>query len=238
LRFRRWWRVNRRLFDHRGSSCNDSWFDDGWWWRRLDTWRFGNDLHLGRRRGRGGNSLGWRRRRRRRRCFFNRSRRRGLRRPDGFDQPRRSKDGRRRLGWLRLLWRGGLLRTAFCRRRRFGEHVTARQRDAALPRNALDKRSGDDLFDGARRALQLDAVIAFEQRQHFLAGGAEQLRDFVNPDCCQCVPLVTKPLRLFNFSGSFCRRRLRRFGRRFLLLRFRRRIGEQCIHLRLRVARF
>ena len=43
----------------------------------------------------------------------------------------------------------------------------------------------DDLFDRARRALHLDAVIALEQRGHFLARGAEQFRDLVNPDSGQ-----------------------------------------------------
>jgi hypothetical protein len=50
-----------------------------------------------------------------------------------------------------------------------GEHVAARQRDATLSRDALDERARDDLFDRTRRALQLDAVIALQQREHFLA---------------------------------------------------------------------
>ena len=31
----------------------------------------------------------------------------------------------------------------------------------------------------------LDAVIALQQRRHFLARGPEQLRNLVNPDSCQ-----------------------------------------------------
>jgi hypothetical protein len=51
----------------------------------------------------------------------------------------------------------------------FGEHVTARQGNATLSRDALDERTRDDLFDRTRRAFQLDAVIALQQRKHFLA---------------------------------------------------------------------
>jgi hypothetical protein len=178
-------RFNRSFFDRRRSRHDWSGLDDGWR-RRLDAWGFRNGRSFGYRRGRGSDSLRWRWRDGRR--FFYRSRR--LRGSDCFDQPRRSKDGCRRLRRFRLLRRGGLLRTALRRCRRLGKHIAGRQRYATLPRDALDKRPCDDLFDGAGRALQLDAVIAFEQRQHFLAGGAEQLRDFVNPNCCQCVPLV------------------------------------------------
>ena len=66
--------------------------------------------------------------------------------------------------------------------RRLGEDVAGRQRDVALLREAIDELPRDDLFDRARRALHLDAVIALEQRRHFLARRAEQLRDLVNPD--------------------------------------------------------
>ena len=71
-----------------------------------------------------------------------------------------------------------------------GEHVAAGQRDVALPRHSLDERARHDLFDRARRALQLDAVIALEQRQHFLARRVEQFRDLVNPNRCQIASLV------------------------------------------------
>ena len=70
-------------------------------------------------------------------------------------------------------------------RRRLGEDVAARQRDVALPREAVDELPRHDLFDRARRALHLDAVIALEQRRHFLARRPEQLRDLVNPNSCQ-----------------------------------------------------
>ena len=100
----------------------------------------------------------------------------------GLDEPRRRQRRRGRLGRLRRLAAGLLaLRT--------GAGVSANEafegtlsprcramRDDELPR--------DDLFDRARRALHLDAVIALEQRHHFLARGVEKLRDFVNPDCC------------------------------------------------------
>src|SRR5262249_5824064 len=173
------------------------WFYDR---RRLDARRFRCRRRLRHRRGwsrrgRSNSSLRWRWRLGW--GFLNGNR--WLQGLDGLDQPRRSKHGRRRLWRLGLLRRSGLLCAALRRCRCLREHVAAWQRDATLPRNALDKRPRDDLFDGARRALQLDAVIAFEQRQHFLAGGAEQLRDFVDPDCCQCVPLVTN---LYDCSTS------------------------------------
>jgi hypothetical protein len=76
------------------------------------------------------------------------------------------------------------------------EHVAARQRDVALPGHPLDKRARDDFFDGARRALQLDAVIALQQRQHFLARCVEQLSDLVNPNRCQIISFaLTSPAR-------------------------------------------
>ena len=71
------------------------------------------------------------------------------------------------------------------RARRLGEHVAAWQGNVALPRETLDERACHDLFERARRALQLDPVIALQQREHFLARGSEQLRDLVNPDRCQ-----------------------------------------------------
>jgi hypothetical protein len=63
-----------------------------------------------------------------------------------------------------------------------GEHVAAWKRDAALASHTLDERARDNFFDRARRAFQLDAVIALEEREHFLARGVEELRDFVNPN--------------------------------------------------------
>jgi hypothetical protein len=67
----------------------------------------------------------------------------------------------------------------------FGEDVARRHRDVALPRDPLDELPRNDLFDRARRALHIDPVIVLEQRCHFLAGRAEQFRDFVDPNCCQ-----------------------------------------------------
>jgi hypothetical protein len=48
---------------------------------------------------------------------------------------------------------------------------------------AIHELAGDNLLDGARGALHLYPVIAFEQRAHFLARRPEQLGDLVNPDC-------------------------------------------------------
>ena len=87
------------------------------------------------------------------------------------------------------LRRFGLLRhtrlLAALRDWRFGKDVAGRQGDIALPGEAVDELSCDDLLDGARGALDFDAVIAFQQRRHLLAGGAEQLRNLVNPNSCQ-----------------------------------------------------
>ena len=67
--------------------------------------------------------------------------------------------------------------------RRLEEHLRRRrQGDAALASVPLDELASHDLFDRARRALHVDAVIALQQRDHFLARRVEQLRDFVNPD--------------------------------------------------------
>jgi len=65
----------------------------------------------------------------------------------------------------------------------FGEDVALWQRDPPRACQARHELVGDDLLDRARRALELDAVIALEQRDDFLARGAEQLRDLVNPNC-------------------------------------------------------
>src|SRR5947207_9400714 len=109
-----------------------------------------------------------------------------MRWPDRLDEAWRPQHRRSRLWRLGLLGRDrGFLGATLGRRGRLRKHVAARQRDVALPCDALDKRSRDDLFDRARCALQLDAVIALEQREHFLAGGTEKLGDLVNPDCCQ-----------------------------------------------------
>jgi hypothetical protein len=88
--------------------------------------------------------------------------------PERLDEPRRTQNGCRRFRRLRLFDRGGLFPT-LRRRRRVGEHVAARKRDVTLPGDTLDKRTRDHLLDGARRALQLDAMIALEQREDFLA---------------------------------------------------------------------
>jgi hypothetical protein len=103
----------------------------------------------------------------------------------GLDQARRTEHRRRRLGWLDLFRRSRLLAAAFRRRVRFGEHVAGRKRDVALSREPFDEGASHDLLEGARRALQLDPMIALEQCQDFLARRPEQLGDLVNPHRCQ-----------------------------------------------------
>ncbi len=148
----------------------------------------GRCCRRGRRRGwcrrSDGQGLGRRgRSRMRRHVAFDRRRRRAG--SDGADEPRRP-DGRgdrlrRRLGRARR----GLLGAAGLGGRRCGleEHLRRRrQGDAALAGMPLDELASHDLFDRARRALHVDAVITLQERDHFLARRVEQLRDFVNPD--------------------------------------------------------
>jgi hypothetical protein len=109
-----------------------------------------------------------------------------LRHGHGFrrlHQPGRRQRGCHRLGGLGRLLRGHAF-LAFDDRR-FGEDVAAWQRDTALAGEPVHELARDDLFNRARGALDLDAVIALEQRSDFLAGGAKQLCDLVNPHCCQ-----------------------------------------------------
>jgi hypothetical protein len=116
--------------------------------------------------------------------FLNRHRsvRRRRGRFDRLDETRRAEDRGDWLGRLGLLrnWPHSLAAHHRC----FGEHVAAGQRSSPLSCQAFNELPPDDFFDGARRALELDAVIAFEQRHHFLAGRAQQLRNFVDPDSC------------------------------------------------------
>ena len=124
-----------------------------------------------------------------RRRSFGDSRRRRRHRFDRLDESGRRQHRRRGLRrFRRLLRRRRLL--AF-HDGRLGEDVAARQRDAALLREALDELTGDDFFNRARGALHLDAVIALEQRRDFLARRPEQFRDLVNPNCCQLLPQIT-----------------------------------------------
>jgi hypothetical protein len=69
--------------------------------------------------------------------------------------------------------------------RHVGENVAGRQRDVSLSREAIDELPRHNLFDRAGGASHLDAVIALEQRRDFLAGGAQELSDLVNPNCGQ-----------------------------------------------------
>ena len=93
--------------------------------------------------------------------------------------------------------------------RPLSEHVAARQRYPALAREALDELPPHDLFYRARGALHLDAVIALEQRHHFLAGRPQQLRDFVNPDSCQTVTSTSLQSLLCRLPRVPARRRRR-----------------------------
>src|SRR5262249_42880062 len=54
-------------------------------------------------------------------------------------------------------------------------------------RHALDELTRDDLLERTRRALQLNAVIALQQREHFLARRLQQLRDLIDPNRGQYV---------------------------------------------------
>ena len=107
-----------------------------------------------------------------------------------LDQARRRQRGGGRLGRLRRpagrfpSLRGG---------GRVGKRRVRRHGQVALPRHARDELARDDLFDRARCALHLDAVIALEQRHHFLARGVEELRDFVNPDSCHSDKVLEVP---------------------------------------------
>jgi hypothetical protein len=107
-------------------------------------------------------------------------------------------DRRRSLGRLHQTWRrqcrsgwlcrlgaflGGRGTLAFALdHRRLGKDVSGRQRDVALLGETVDKLPRDDFLDGARGALHLDAVIALQQRGHFLARRVQQLRDLINPN--------------------------------------------------------
>ena len=103
----------------------------------------------------------------------------------GLDEPRRRECRSSGLGGLRFLRIRCRLLGAGLGDWPFSEHVAAWERDAALAREALDELSRDDLFNRARRALQLDAVRAFQQRKYFLAARVEELRDLINTNGCQ-----------------------------------------------------
>ena len=111
----------------------------------------------------------------------------GARRRRQLDRLHKARRRQRRRGRLRR-FRCLLRRSAFLAAlddRGLGEDVARRQLDVPLPRQAIDELSRHDLFDRARRALHLDAVVALQQRRHFLARRAEQFRDLVDPNSCQ-----------------------------------------------------
>ena len=132
------------------------------------------------------------------RHFDFRDRSRDRRRFDRFDETRRRKSGRRRL------WRFG----RFLGRRTlsslddgcFRKDVARWQRDLALSCQPFDELPPDDLFNRARRALHLDAMVTLQQRRDFLARGVEQFRDFIYPDSCQ--PLTSKSIRRYRVPAD------------------------------------
>ena len=126
-----------------------------------------------------------------------------------LDQSRRRQRRRGGPGGLRRFRR---LASFLCGRR-IGKRSVRRHIDVALSREALDELPRDDFFDRARRALDLDPVIALEQRDHFLARGIEQLRYPVNPDCRHSAPFLLIAFRLgFLFTrAGHGRRRFRAF---------------------------
>ncbi len=152
--------------------------------RRLDGLR---RLRCGLREGRRGGRLFLRRRRRRKRFgrFFEHRRR--SRRLGGLHQPGRCQRGRGRLRGLGLARAGG--RLAGFRGGALGEHVAARQRDAAFAGQALHELPRDHFLERTRRALQLDPVRALQQREHFLAARVEEFRDFIDTNSCQTLLL-------------------------------------------------
>jgi len=104
----------------------------------------------------------------------------GHRRLDCLDESRRRQRRRSRLRRLgRLLCERRLLAL---HNRRFGKDIAAGQDDIALTRHPVDELACHDFLDRARRALDLNPVIAFEQRRDFLARRSEQLCDFINPN--------------------------------------------------------
>jgi len=188
-------RLRRSRFNRRSSVLDDTL---GGWHRagldngfdRLDglhdrRWRFNNRF------------FDRRRRRRRGRHFDFRDRNRDRRRFDRLDETRRRKSGRRRLRRFRRFL-GGRALSSFddgC----FRKDVARWQRDLALSCQPFDELPSDDLFNRARRALHLDAMVTLQQRRDFLARRVEQFRDFIYPDSCQ--PLTSNPRSYSPLSG-------------------------------------
>jgi hypothetical protein len=104
-----------------------------------------------------------------------------------LDQARRRQRGRGRFCGLGRFARGPL---SLRGRGGIGEGRIRGHGQIALPRHAPHELTRDDFLDGARGALYLDAVIALEQRHHFLARSVQELRDFINPDCCHSVKVL------------------------------------------------
>ena len=133
---------------------------------------------------------------------------RGGHRLRGFHQARRRQRRRNRLHRLGRLFRGR--RLLALDGRRLGEDVAARQLNVPLLRESIDELARDHFLDRARGALDLDAVIALEQRRHFLARGAEQFCDLVNPNSCQtstsisCSTYVAQASRPATADANIC----------------------------------
>jgi hypothetical protein len=106
---------------------------------------------------------------------------------DGLDESRWRQRGRRRLDRFGRLLRRSAALLPFDDRG-FGEDVAAWQLNVALACEALDELAPHDLFDSARRALHLDAVVALEERRHLLARRVEQFRNLVDTNSGQAMP--------------------------------------------------
>ena len=187
LRRRRFNRRSRR-FDDALNGRGRAGFDDGFGCNRLDDrWRqFNHGLFDDRRR---------RRRRRHGRHFGLRNGSREGRGLHRFHETRRWKGRGCRLRRFRRLLRGSPAFSSLDDRR-FRKDVARRQRNLALPREPIDKLPRNDLFDRARRALDLDAMVTLEQSRDFLARGVQQLRNLIYPDSGQ--PLTSNPRSIYS----------------------------------------
>jgi hypothetical protein len=133
---------------------NSGWL---WCWKRCDFW-FGS---CGRRHG-----------------FLDCCRRRR----SGFGALHEARWRQRRRHRLRWFGLSGRLPPLDHSGWRIRERGVRRHSDISLTGHAVDELPRHDFFDGAGRALHLDAVIALEQSDHFLARRVEQFRDFVDPN--------------------------------------------------------
>jgi hypothetical protein len=101
--------------------------------------------------------------------------------PECLDQARAEHGA----GWLGRLWRLRGLAAGLFGGRRVGEERTCWQRNLALAGLPLHELARHDLFDRARRALDVDAGLRLEQGHGLLTRKTEQLRDLVHSNSCQ-----------------------------------------------------